>query len=361
MRIIKRRNVNGLWHEGMQVLADHGVTQSSRAGDVVVLPYPVMSVYNEPQERVLFDANRDANPFFHLMEALWMLAGRDDAGFLNRYVQDFGNRYAETGGVMHGAYGFRWREALGFDQLNVVVEKIRKNPDDRQCVVQMWDATSESSSFGFEDLRGEWKDRPCNTHLYLRVRTQGERLTRDSDGFVEDGLVPDRVLDMTICCRSNDVVWGAYGSNAVHFSVLQEYLAGRIGVDIGVMYQLSNNYHGYVDVLNKLGDPSMFDADDPYDNGVVHCLSMGTEWSKWDDDLAKFMDWHDNDLWSENRSDSRASFTNSWFADVAVPMACANHARVHLKDLYAAIAAARVITASDWRRVCLEWLARRVK
>jgi thymidylate synthase len=55
------------------------------------------------------------------------------------------------------------------------------------------------------------------------------------------------VLDLTVLCRSNDVVWGAYGANAVHFSVLQEYLAGRIGVDVGVMYQFSNNYHGYVD------------------------------------------------------------------------------------------------------------------
>ena len=40
-------------------------------------------------------------------------------------------------------------------------------------------------------------------------------------------------LQMTVHCRSNDIIWGTYGANAVHFSILQEYVAARIGVDLG--------------------------------------------------------------------------------------------------------------------------------
>jgi hypothetical protein len=54
---------------------DHRKPQGSRAGDVLVAPHPVMSVTSIPTERVLFDPARDANPFFHLFESLWMLAG----------------------------------------------------------------------------------------------------------------------------------------------------------------------------------------------------------------------------------------------------------------------------------------------
>ena len=31
-----------------------------------------------PTKELLFDPDRDANPFFHFMEGLWMLAGFND-------------------------------------------------------------------------------------------------------------------------------------------------------------------------------------------------------------------------------------------------------------------------------------------
>jgi hypothetical protein len=48
------------------------------ATKVLVSQTPVVTCYSAPTQRVLFSPMRDANPFFHLMEALWMLAGRDD-------------------------------------------------------------------------------------------------------------------------------------------------------------------------------------------------------------------------------------------------------------------------------------------
>ena len=32
-------------------------------------------------------------------------------------------------------------------------------------------------------------------------------------------------LCMTVCNRSNDMLWGAYGANVVHMSMLQEFVA----------------------------------------------------------------------------------------------------------------------------------------
>ena len=57
---------------------------------------------------------------------------------------------------------------------------------------------------------------------------------------------------MTVTNRSNDMIWGAYGANAVHMSVLLEYMAGMLGYGVGAYYQFSNNLHAYTSVLDKL-------------------------------------------------------------------------------------------------------------
>lgn len=375
MRVIQTRNVNGAYEEGLWLLDREGEPAASRAGNVKVAPWPVMTVYDQPQERVLFDATRDANPFFHLMEGLWMLAGRDDAAFLNHYVADFGKRFAEhgdePGAYVHGAYGHRWRHSLGFDQLNVVVERLQKNTLDRQCVLQMWDTQPEhvveqsrgsvgdradGSDIwtGHDDLRGDWKDRPCNTHIYLRIREK-----RDLEYVSE--VATYSMLDMTVLCRSNDIVWGAYGSNAVHFSMLQEYLAGRIGVGIGKMYQFSNNYHGYVEILDKLGNPYGM-VQDPYDNAEVYSMTMGTDWGHWDEDLGIFMRWHDQ-LWGGAvlPTIQPPNFTNQWFEVVAVNAAMANYFRVRYGDLSGALHWSNNIAAPDWHTACCDWLNRRIE
>jgi hypothetical protein len=51
-----------------------------------------------------------------------------------------------------------------------------------------------------------------------------------------------------VCNRSNDVIWGAYGSNVVHFSMLQELIASELGVECGTYTQMSNNFHLYTDL-----------------------------------------------------------------------------------------------------------------
>jgi thymidylate synthase len=307
-----------------------------------------------------------------------MLAGRDDAASLDHYVKDFGERFAEKDGTIHGAYGRRWRTVFGFDQITEVVRRLRTNPDDRQCVISMWDPTlahaAEDVAFGQEDFLGgiDWKDRPCNTHVYLRVRSENHvvegGVIRDAAGgqmdYVETEEQSRKVLDLTVCCRSNDVIWGAYGANAVHFSVLQEYLAGRIGVGVGRMYQLSNNFHGYVDALDRLGDPvDLMNENCQYESGEVFAEPIGERWRSWDEDLRMFMQWHD-ELWTlpsdSGDIDVPDGLENLWFYNVAgnvvQTMWLWRAGRRH-----EAMEWCQMIEASDWRVACQGWMERRLE
>lgn len=341
MRVVQVRNVSEAWGRLEETLRGANREQT-RAGSALVVGSPVTTVYERPTERVLFCPARDANPFFHLMEALWMLAGREDARFLDRYVADFGKRFAESDGSIHGAYGNRWRHLhASVDQLDCVVEKLCRNPRDRQAVIQMWDMVFNC------DLDGDWRDRPCNTHAYLRVRENRE---------VRGGeLVVEEVLDLTVLCRSNDAVWGAYGANAVHFSVLQEYLAARIGIEVGVLYQVSNNFHVYEDVWGRVrpSDRQQMEAE----SVTLGCTPMFDCPAAIDADVQELMDWHEN-LWGGGAG-QRPLFHNTWFGSTAQRVARAWFSYRAVRSPDAALAMARGIGCPAWRAACMEWLQRR--
>lgn len=215
MMIIEARNVTHALSEGLWWLKIAGKRENTRNGRVIVSPDPVMTIYTRPWERVIFYSERDANPFFHLFEAIWMLAGSNDVEWLAQFNKQM-LQYSERG-LLHGAYGYRWREHFLVDQIEEVIKILKHDPQTRQAVIGMWDPEV--------DLNKPHKDIPCNTHIYFRVIGKS--------------------LQMTVCCRSNDIVWGAYGANAVHFSILHELIARACGLKQGLYYQFSNNYHIY--------------------------------------------------------------------------------------------------------------------
>jgi thymidylate synthase len=361
MKVINARNVNDALPRGIDYLLTHGVREESRAGPVLVAPEPVSTVYTHPQERVLFSAARDANCFFHLFESLWLLAGRNDARWLDQFVSDFSSRFAEEDGTLHGSYGFRWRHHFDLegsgatflpDQLNTIVEILRNNPQSRQAVLQMWDPVA--------DLGQSKKDIPCNTCVYFRVRNLNqEELTRvgvrlDPAGRNLDGsdyhLMDAKVLDITVCCRSNDIIWGCYGANAVQFAFLLEYLAARIGVGIGTYTQVSHNYHMYLDmeakataILAEAGGPSK-----PYPGDAVPLV---TDPSRFDMDLQRFFS---NDAIVGHST----GYTNPFFTNIAVPLYWA-HRNWKAKNYKAALALLETVQDSDWRLAAEQWIQRR--
>ena len=350
MKVILARGVNDAYYFGLKHLKQQGVAQNSRNGSVIVAPTPVTTVYANPMERVLFNAARDANPFFHVMESIWMLAGWDDARWLDQFVKDFSSRFAEPGGTMHGAYGYRWRRAFGFDQLNAIVKRLRVNPDDRQAVLQMWDARDEEivDQTGCNDLNGDWKDRPCNTTAYFRVRQLVEPL--QPNGLLEP------MLDLTVCCRSNDVLYGAYGANVVHFSVLQEYVAARLGVGVGTYYQISNNFHVYQDILNKIESPV---GPETYDDYEVRPRPMVTVPDKFDEDVRTFMEWTKD----YEHGDAPYGYHNSWFSNTAEPLfAAAERWRAKEREHALEIIDDTDVfdMAPDWWLAARLWITRRM-
>lgn len=339
-------DVNEALPRGLAYLRDAGVAENTRNGPALVAPGPVATIYADPRRRVLFNPERDANPFFHLFEALWILAGRNDVrtlAWFNSRMRD----YSDDGFTFHAPYGHRLRVRHG-DQIETVCEMLRTNPFTRQAVLQLWDAGL--------DLNVSSRDLPCNDLIFLRVAERG----RHPSG---------RALDITVCCRSNDAIWGAYGANAVQFSFVQEYIASKIGVGVGKYVQMSHNFHVYTDnpywqtwaARNKGG---VFVGNCPYDlwpgDGLVHPTPLspgagGGDIDALDRDLRTMFHIADG---SEDFSDFanalRLGRFESWFVSrVVVPMVYKYANRQEPVLLFRP-------TEIDWHAAGQAWIERRL-
>ena len=340
MYVIEATNVNDALTKGIVHLLEKGDREDSRNGTVLVAPTPVVTVYNNPTQRVLFSPLRDANPFFHLMESLWMLAGDDSLAFPMYFNSRFAE-YSDDGQVVHGAYGHRWRNAFGFDQLSILAAELSAKPNSRRAVLQMWSAygdlqpllmlntgTGEAKTLGGLNS----KDVPCNTHAYFDLR--GGK------------------LNMTVCNRSNDIIWGAYGANAVHFSVMQEYLASMLLVDVGVYRQISNNFHAYTDVysLEKLGELAEESSRmNQYSEGVTPFPLVNGSIKNWEEDLKAFM----------RNPGTIGLYNDEFFNGVVFPMYKAYSERKN-KNGNGQQWIEKVV-APDWQLACTQWISRREK
>lgn len=323
MQIISSRNVNEALLLGLHAVNEYGVLRDSRNGPVKVFRTPVTTIYEQPTERVVFYPERDANPFFHFMEGLWMIAGRNDVEWISRFNSSIVN-YSDDGVTFHGAYGYRWRKHFGFDQLDVIAHLLRTNPDDRRIVLQMWDPKV--------DLARGGKDFPCNTAIKFRVR--------------------DGELDMTVENRSNDMIWGAYGANAVHFSMLQEFMAAWTGFRVGQYWQVSTNFHAYTATMEKHASLlTLSPGFDDYSLGNVEPFPMvNTDIETWMQELDMFLN-----------EGAVMGFQDKFFKKVAIPMLLSWQAYKNKEYGKAMSILTESCVATDWRKAGIEWIERRIK
>lgn len=327
MQTITAQNVNDAFLSGMTLLAMQRNNRiETRNGPAYVNPEPVTTHYRYPTQRVLFCPERDANPFFHLLEALWMLGGQHDVARMKWLVPRMAE-YSDDGKIFHATYGYRWRhwvndtresDTENWDQLAMLIDHLEDNFQSRRAVLQMWDPNLD---LGMMAPPGA-KDLPCNTTIKFSIE-QGKTTHVDTDR-----------LNMVVFNRSNDIIMGCYGANAVHLSVLQEYVAAMLGVKVGWYEQVSCDFHAYCEEFENLA-VKMQQAQfiehyrDPYtkfgaDNMVVRPLVEIP--ATFDAELSDFLKAWDDENWNwiDEREQSHNGL-NRFIWSVAGSMLLAYH------------------------------------
>lgn len=320
---IKGANVPHAYEEFLWSFKDASVTELSRNGPVMTIPMPMMLQVDNPCERVLFDAARDANPFFHVMEFVWMMSGSPYLDWIVQFNKQIA-QYSDDGFTLPASYGFRWRSRFGFDQLERIVYHLKEDPESRRAVLAMWNPETDlmwNSHIG--------KDKPCNTHIFFRIMTGH--------------------LHMTVCNRSNDAIWGMFGTNIVHMTYLQELIASSLGIPVGNYWVMTNNLHVYANlpriekIMAKPGGST-----DYYKQGKVTYFPL-----LWESDKEEMRHLTDDCDMLVSAPNPNLILTTRWARGVALPMRNAYLDKPNRKEHISRI------VASDWRVACEEWVERR--
>ena len=194
-----------------------------------------------PQERFPFLPGRLGDPFALVAECIWVLAGRNDLGWLTHYLPR-AVQFSDDGRVWRAGYGPRLRDWQGVDQLAEVFRLLSADRTSRRAVMSLFDPGSDF---------GPSLDIPCNNWLSWLIR--------------------DGRLLLNVAVRSNDAMWGFSGVNAFEWSVLQELLANWLGVEPGPTYFLASSFHIYERDRHLERAAAVVDAFPgvtPYDFGV---------------------------------------------------------------------------------------------
>lgn len=321
---ISAEDVDGLYHKVWHRMYYTGVRENSRNGPVMTIQEPVMLEIRNPRARVLHNPARDCNPFFHIAEVVWMLAGSNDVRFIEQFNKGYRNYADDDTNTVHGAYGHRWirhwsHGVFSTDQIELAADRLRANPEDRQVVLNMWSPPDDLPPV-------KHNDRPCNTQIMFRVTNQR--------------------LDMLVINRSNDLVWGALGANVVHFTYLQELISCMTGIPLGVYRVISNNMHVYPSMPRyaQIRGGALFERWAWQYYLPVPILAQGEDWD------TLYLDCR---LAISGREPS--GYNTNWMQHVAGPMMDAYR---HKEDREYYISK---VHDENWRRAAEQWVERRAK
>lgn len=150
-------------------------------------------------------------------ELIWLLSGNTNIKYLHDNNVTIWDEWADENGDLGPVYGHQWRNfnSQGIDQIKDVIERIKKNPQDRRLIVTAWNpAQIEQMALP-----------PCHC-------------------FFQFDVTPDGRLNCQLYQRSCDMFLGV-PFNIASYSLLTMMVAQVCGLKPGEFVHTLGNAHIY--------------------------------------------------------------------------------------------------------------------
>lgn len=183
----------------------------------------------EPLDRLVTNQNRKLNLGFAILEFVALVAGIDDIKPFQAMIKSYG-KYSSDGVSLDGAYGSRvipYADGT-MGQLDSVLAMLKADPDSRRGIVSIY------SIHDTIDYPNQSLSVPCTLTLQFMIR--------------------DGRLVMITNMRSNDLYLGL-PYDVFAFTMLQEFMAGQLGIEMGPYYHNVGSLHAYERDIEKLLQP----------------------------------------------------------------------------------------------------------
>ena len=150
-------------------------------------------------------------------ELIWLLSGNTNIKYLHDNNVTIWDEWADENGDLGPVYGHQWRNfnSQGIDQIKDVIERIKKNPQDRRLIVTAWNPAQIN----------EMALPPCHC-------------------FFQFDVTPDGKLNCQLYQRSCDMFLGV-PFNIASYSLLTMMVAQVCGLKPGEFVHTLGNAHIY--------------------------------------------------------------------------------------------------------------------
>lgn len=197
------------WYD---ILSNMNVKQESRDGDVVGEVLNAITIIEDPTRCIMFNKIRNMPFRYAVGELLWYLSGNNNLNEIRKYTNAW-DRMSDDGITVNSNYGYCIQHKFGFNQWEYVKDILTKNPNSRQAVIHIKNASDVPSN-----------DVNCTVSCQFFIR--------------------DNKLYMTTYMRSNDI-WMGFPYDVFQFTAMQILLSMQLGIELGTYTHIAGSLHLY--------------------------------------------------------------------------------------------------------------------
>ena len=201
-------------NEAYEYLQDAIIQHGTDFGDTKALFNVGFYILN-PLANTITNKERKWNLEYARAEWQWYLSGDRNITKLGKIygkIPPIWIKMADDEGNVNSNYGYQWQRKR---QLDAVVRKLKMDKDTRQACISIYDG---------KEMYKYDNDTPCT--------------------YAVQFTIVNNKLDMCVTMRSNDL-WYGFCNDQYQFSMLQQLVASRLDIPVGVYYHFAHNMHLY--------------------------------------------------------------------------------------------------------------------
>ncbi len=205
------------------ILNDGSIVQSKRGENLEIINYAATLLNPRVRTSMSLDRKLVKSKF---AEFAWYLSRKDNKEYIMPYIDAYEYEEQENNKIL-GAYGSKIFLSRGGEksQYERVIEQISKRENTKQAYIVI----SEVENYKYRD--GKYKSPPCTIGLHFYVR--------------------ENRLNLTAYMRSNDAYFGL-PHDLFCFTMLQELVAHRLGIELGAYTHVSTSMHIYNEHIDRI-------------------------------------------------------------------------------------------------------------
>lgn len=179
---------------------------------------------------IITNKGKKASLKYLLAENIWYAAGSNSKDFIGKFASKW-LTISDDNKTNNSAYGYIMQYKFNFNQINKIIELLKKDQNSRRACIILNDANENVD---------KTLDEQCTMFLQFVIRND--------------------LLHLTVCMRSNDIIYGLpYDVPA--FIAVQKYIANKLSLRCGNYTHFATSLHCYNKDLVKVYNISTADND----------------------------------------------------------------------------------------------------